>query len=133
LTLDEILCNEFRRNTMLNNQSFLVKMGAALTIIMFVGGLINSILSLMTFQSVELRKVGCGMYLLSSSITSLLTISMLTVKFWFVVLTEISLYVNLSTLRRGCVWVEPLLKVFLHMDTWLNACVAIERAVSVSK
>ena len=133
LTLDDILRNEIRRHTTLNNQSSLVKVGAALTIIMFVGGLINSILSLLTFQSVELRKVGCGMYLLSSSITSLLTVSMLTVKFWFVVLTEISESVDLSAIRRGCVCVEPLLKVFLYMDSWLNACVAVERAVSVSK
>jgi hypothetical protein len=108
-------------------------MGAALTTIMFVGGLINSILSLLTFQSGELRKVGCGMYLFSSSITSLFTISMLIVKFWFVVLTEISESVDLSAIRRGCVCVEPLLKVFLYVDSWLNACVAVERAVSVSK
>jgi hypothetical protein len=108
-------------------------MSAALTMIMFAGGLINSVLSLLTFQSIELRKVGCGIYLLSSSITSLLTISMLAVKFWFVVLTQINVSLNLSVLRRGCVSVEPLLKFFVYLDTWLNACVAVERAIHVSR
>jgi hypothetical protein len=108
-------------------------MSAALTMIMFAGGLINSVLSLLTFKSIELRKVGCGIYLLSSSVTSLLTISMLTVKFWFIVLTQINASVNLSVLRRGCVSVEPLLKFFVYLDTWLNACVAVERAIHVSK
>ena len=80
MTLDDILHNELRRNITLSNQSVLVKTSVALTMIMFVGGLINSILSLITFQNVELRKVGCGMYLLVSSITSLLSISMFTIK-----------------------------------------------------
>jgi hypothetical protein len=133
LTLDDILRNEIQRNMTLTSQSFLVKMSAALTVIMFAGGLINSIFSLLTFQSIELRKVGCGMYLLSSSITSLLTISMMIVKFWFVVLIQSNLSVNLSVFRHGCMLIEPLLKVFIYLDTWLNACVAVERAVHVSK
>ncbi|CAF1193465.1 unnamed protein product [Adineta steineri] len=133
LTLDDILRNEIRRNTTINNQSFLIKISIALTIIIFVGGLINSILSLITFQNLELRKVGCGIYLLSSSITSLLTISMLTIKFWFVILTQINLSVNKSILQIGCISIESLLKVFVYADTWLNACVAVERAVNVSQ
>ena len=133
LTLDDILRNEIQRNTTLGSQSFLVKMSAALTVIMFAGGLTNSIFSFLTFQNIELRKVGCGMYLLSSSITSLLTISMMVVKFWFVVLIQINESVNLSVFRRGCILIEPLLKVFIYLDTWLSACVAVERAVHVSK
>lgn len=133
MTLDDILRHAIQQDITLNNQPFLVKIGAALTIIMFVGGLINSVLSLITFQNVESRKVGCGMYLLSSSITSFLTISMLTIKFWFVVRTHINTSVSRSVLRFGCKSLEPVLKVFLYLDTWLNACVAVERAVHVSK
>lgn len=108
-------------------------MGAALTMTMFTGGLINSLLSLLTFSNADLRKVGCGIYLLSSSITSLLTISLLTVKFWFVVLGQMLASVSLSVFSGGCKSIEPLLKLFLYVDTWFNACVALERAVSVSK
>jgi hypothetical protein len=128
-TLDDILREEIQVNVTLKNQSFLVKMSAVLTTAMFLGGLINSVLSLLTFQNKELRRVGCGMYLFASSITSLLTISMLTVKYWFVVLTQINTFVPLG----GCIIIEPLLKLFVYLDAWLNACVAVERTVAVSK
>ena len=100
---------------------------------MFVAGLINSILSLITFQNKECRQVGCGMYLLASSVTSFLAISMFTIKFWFVVLSQINISTSLSVLRGGCASIEVILKIFLYLDGWFNACVAIERAMYVSK
>ncbi|CAF3958010.1 unnamed protein product [Adineta steineri] len=133
LTLDDILRDELKPNTVLNNQSFSIKLSAGLTIIMFVTGLINSILSFITFQNKDSQQVGCGMYLLVSSITSLLAISMFIIKFWFVVLTHINVFTSLSVLRGGCASIEPLLKLFLYLDGWLNACVAVERAVLIFK
>ena len=133
LTLDDILRDEIQKNMTLDNQSFTVKMSIALTMIMFVAGLINSILSFMTFQREDLRKVGCGIYHLASSITSLLTIAMFTVKFWFVVLTQINVSaISHSVHRGGCVSIDPVLKLFVYLDAWLNACIAVERAVKVS-
>ncbi|CAF0727323.1 unnamed protein product [Adineta steineri] len=131
ITLDDILRYEVKRNMTLKNQSSLVKMSVGLTMIMFLLGLTNSILSLLTFQNESLRKVGCGIYLLASSVTSLLTISMFTINFWFVLLTQMNASINLSIGRGGCISIEPLLKLFLYFDTWLNACVAIERALHV--
>jgi hypothetical protein len=110
-----------------------VKISAALTMILFVAGLIKSILSFLTFKNEDLRTVGCGIYLLASLITSLLTISIFTVKFWFVILTQINLSINLSVVEGGCKSIEPLLKLFVYFDSWLNACVAIERAINVFK
>ncbi|CAF3947851.1 unnamed protein product [Adineta steineri] len=133
LTLDDILRDELQSNTVLNNQSFSIKLSAGLTIIMFIAGLINSILSFITFQHKDSQQVGCGMYLLASSITSLLTISMFIIKFWFVVLTHINVPTSLSVLRGGCASIELILKLFLYLDGWLNACVAIERAVLLFK
>ncbi|CAF0825500.1 unnamed protein product [Adineta steineri] len=133
LTLDDILRDELQPNTVLNNQSFSIKLSAGLTIIMFVAGLINSILSFITFQSKDAQQVGCGMYLLASSITSLLAISMFIIKFWFVVLTHINVSTSLSVLRGGCASIEPILKLFLYSDDWLNACVAVERAALIFK
>lgn len=133
LTLDDILHDEIQSNTILSNQSFMVKIGVVLTMIMFVGGLISGVLSWITFQSKSLQKAGCVMYLLASSITSLLTISMFTVKFWFVVLTQMNISSSLIILRGGCKSIEPLLKFFVYLDAWLNACVAVERTVNVSK
>ncbi|CAF1457981.1 unnamed protein product, partial [Adineta steineri] len=133
LTLDDILRDELQPNTLLKNQSFSIKFSAGLTIIMFIAGLINSVLSFTTFQHKDSQQVGCGMYLLTSSITSLLAISMFIIKFWFVVLTHINVSTSLSVLRGGCASIEPILKLFLYLDGWLNACVAIERAVLLFK
>ncbi|CAF0797016.1 unnamed protein product [Adineta steineri] len=131
ITLDDILRYEINQNMTLKNQSLLVKISVALTMIMLIMGLINSILSLLTFQNADLRKVGCGIYLLASSITSLLTISMFTINFSFILLNQMNSSIDLSTRRGGCISIEPLLKLFLYFDTWLNACVAIERAINV--
>ncbi|CAF4009984.1 unnamed protein product, partial [Adineta steineri] len=133
LTLDDILRDELQPNKVLNNQSFSIKLSAGLTIIMFVAGLINSILSFITFQTKDSQQVGCGMYLLASSITSLLAISMFIIKFWFVVLTRINVSTSLTVLRGGCASIEPILKLFLYLDGWLNACVAVERAILIFK
>ncbi|CAF4245336.1 unnamed protein product, partial [Adineta steineri] len=131
ITLDDILRYEIKRNMTLKNQPLLVKMSVVLANVMFLMGLINGILSLLTFQNANLRKVGCGIYLLASSITSLLTIFMFTIKFWFVLLIQMNSSINISIRRGGCISIEPLLKLFLYFDTWLNACVAIERAIHV--
>lgn len=108
-------------------------MSATLTIIMFIGGLINGVLSCITFQNRELREMGCGVYLLASSITSLITLSMFTVKFWFLVLTHMDVSMNIFVMSGGCKSIESIMKVFLYLDNWLNACVAIERAINVSR
>ena len=133
LTLDDILRYELRPNVLLTNQSAVIKWSAALTIIIFVGGLINSILSLLTFSTKTSREIGCGIYLIASSITSLLTVSTLTMKFWFFVLTQMNSSVSWSILRGSCISLEFILKACLYMDNWFNACVAIERAINVYK
>ena len=119
---------------MLHDQSWLVKFSAAATVVMFITGLINSILSFLTFHSKESRQVGCGVYLLASSVTSLLTICMFTVKYCFFVLTEShAVEFSSSALQVGCKIIEPLLKLFLYVDNWFNACVATERFVHIMK
>ncbi|CAF4955098.1 unnamed protein product, partial [Rotaria sp. Silwood1] len=79
------------------------------------------------------RKVGSGMYLHLSSIVSGLAVSMLTIKFWFMVFTHIDQSINRHVLHGGCVFLEIALKLFLHMSNWLNACVALERMAAVFK
>ena len=133
LAINDILRNQVQQNASFGKQSSLIKVAAAITMIMFSIGFINGIFSLMTFKNKELRKIGCGIYLLASSITSLLTITMFTIKFWFVVLTQLYSTVNSNVLRFDCVFIGPALKLCSYFDGWLNACVAIERTVNVSK
>ncbi|CAF1646253.1 unnamed protein product, partial [Adineta ricciae] len=133
LTLDDILYEELRKDSPLSQQIVSIKVSAGLVTLMFVAGLINSFLSFITFQNKEAQQVGCGLYLLASSVTSFLTISMFFVKFWFVVLTQIDDSTNILIHQSGCKSIEPILKFFLYFDGWLNACVAIERAFHVYK
>jgi hypothetical protein len=132
-TLDEILGYEFKRNTLLSKQPIAVKVSAVVTMLLFGIGIINSILSIITFSRKKSQEVGCGIYLFGSSITSLITIILFTLKFWLLFFSSQTYYGQLDQqiiFRENC-YIEPLLKIFLYLDNWLNACVAIERAISV--
>jgi hypothetical protein len=133
LTLDDILRYEIHPNVTLSQQRISVKISALITMFMFLLGSINGICSCLTFKRKKSKQVGCGLYLFASSITSIVTISIFTLKFWFLVLSQMNIITNSTILRIGCISIEPLLKVFLYTDTWFNACVAIERAIAVFK
>ncbi|CAF0916298.1 unnamed protein product [Adineta ricciae] len=133
LTLDDILRLEVKRNMTIHDQPLTIKISSALTIIILVACVMSSACSILTFQSESSRQVGCGLYLLVSSVTSLLSVTVFTVKFWFVVVTQMDTSIHLSVRQGGCKSIETLLKLFFYWDTWLNACVATERAISVYK
>jgi hypothetical protein len=96
-------------------------------------GSVNSILSLMTFHTKKSRDVGCGLYLFTSSIVSLITISMLTMKFWILLLLQMGSIKNRLFIEMQCISIDFLLRVLVSGGDWLNACIAIERAITVSK
>ena len=130
-TLDEILGYEFRRNQPLIKQPIRVTFAAVLTIVIFFIGMINSILAIITFSRSKARGVGCGKYLLASSVTSLLTMVTLVFKFCFLFYSYQD-HKHLKNIEIGnCFGIEILLKVFLYLDNWLNACIALERTISV--
>ena len=131
ITLDDILRDNIQPNITFARQSSIIRTTAALTSIMLALGLADSALSFVTFHSQEARKVGCGTYLLASSIVSLFIICIFTAKFWFLITTQMNASISRTVLRGGCVTIDPLLKLFLYMDSWLSACVAVERAVTV--
>jgi hypothetical protein len=106
-------------------------MGVTATIFLFIIGFINSILSIITFLRQQSQEVGCGIYLLASSITSLLTMILLTLKFFFLFFSHQDFDGQQNVLKGNCFGIEPLLKRFLYLDNWLNACVAIERTITV--
>ncbi|CAF5164275.1 unnamed protein product, partial [Rotaria magnacalcarata] len=87
-TLDEILGYEFKNKIPISRQPTTVQVSAIVTMVIFTIGIINCILSIMTFSRKSTRKVGCGLYLLASSITSLLTMVLFTLKFWFLFLSH---------------------------------------------
>jgi hypothetical protein len=133
LSLDAILGYHILPEINLNHQPLIIKISLALTIIFIMTGLINGILSMLAFKNKSVREVGCGLYLLGSSITTLLTIVMFGLKFWILVLAQMTVISNKSFLSFQCHSIDFLLRVCLCMDQWLNACVAVERAFTAIK
>ncbi|CAF1192108.1 unnamed protein product [Adineta ricciae] len=130
-TLDEILGYEFVAMRSLTSQSVSIKLSAAITMVIFVVGIINVILALMTFSQPKIREVGCGLYLLASSITSLSTVIFFTLKFWLLHFSYQNVFNAGIILTINCRFVEVMLKLSLFIDNWLNACIAMEKTNSV--
>jgi hypothetical protein len=133
LSLDVLLGYQVHPQITLRQQPKAVQVGMAITMIIFVLGLINGTLSIMTFQSTKSREVGCGLYLLFSSIISILTTIIFTFKFWLVVLSQNGTITNRAYLAFSCIIVDMLLQVFISCSEWLNAAVIVERAFTVIK
>ncbi|CAF1020881.1 unnamed protein product, partial [Didymodactylos carnosus] len=132
LSLDAIIGYHIQRYTKINHQPFIVKLSIVITTIMLTFGIISNLLSILTFKQKKTRDVGCGIYLLSSSIISLLIICMFVLKFWGLLLTQMMLFTNQTYLHVDCILTEFLLKFLLPTDDWLNASVAIERVATVT-
>jgi hypothetical protein len=133
LSLDAILGYHILQDVNFNHQPFIIKISLTLTIIFMVAGLIDSILSIMTFKNKVVCEVGCGLYLLSSSITTLLTMIMFGLKFLILLLAQMTIISNRSFLSVQCHSIDFLLRFGLYMDQYLNACVAIERVYTIIK
>jgi len=95
-SLDSILGYHIKPNVSINKQPFIVKFTIGITLIMLIAGLISGSLSLATFLSSKTREVGCGYYLLLSSISSICMIILLTIKVCYLILSQMSLIPNRS-------------------------------------
>ncbi|CAF3921450.1 unnamed protein product [Rotaria sp. Silwood2] len=133
LSLDGILGYRILPHINIIQQPPIVQMSMVLTMIMTITGLINGILSVITFKNKESRHIGCGFYLLGSSITTLFTMTMFALKFWILIVAQISYNMNRSFLYFQCISIDFLLRIGLNMDQWLNACVAVERVITTKK
>ncbi|CAF4303137.1 unnamed protein product [Rotaria sp. Silwood2] len=133
LSLDVILGNQIRLNTVIHNQPTVVKVVIVFTVLTLVFSLLNSFFSLSTFKMKKTRDVGCGYYLFIISITSIITVCLLTIKVAFLLATQIGSLTNRSFLYTQCVSVDFFLRVALSTGDWLSACIGIERATSISK
>ena len=129
LSLDAIIGYHIQPKIDFLNQSVVVKISFTLTMIILVGGLMDGILCLMTFKNKSVHEVGCGLYLFSLSITSLLTMLMFGLKYFVVLLSQMNMISNRSLLNVQCLSLDWILRVCVCIDQWLNACVAIERTM----
>jgi len=131
LSLDAILSYHIIPTKNFSRQPIIIKISLILTIIFMLAGLINGILSLMTFKNKSVCTVGCGLYLLSSSITTMIITILFTLKFIVFILTQMTILTDMLFIRIQCYSLEFLIRVCLYLDQWFNACVATERAITI--
>ncbi|CAF1063083.1 unnamed protein product [Adineta steineri] len=133
LSLDDILGYQIQPHITITHQPFAIQFSIILTMIITIIGLINSILSFMTFNNKEICQIGCGIYLLTVSIITLFTMILFALKFWILLIAQMMYITSDSFLKIQCISIDFLLRIGINMDRWLSACVAIERVISVIK
>lgn len=133
LSLDVILGYQIRPHLSINRQSIVVKVSIILTTFMFLIGLANGFLSIITFHSKNLCQTGCGLYLFASSIVSLICSFVFILKFWFLLLSQISWSKYRPFILLNCILMDFILQSLLTIENWLSACVAIERVFILGK
>jgi hypothetical protein len=133
LSLDAILGSYIQSHANIQYQPVIVQISVTLSVLMTVMGLINGIFSIITFMNKEPRKTGCGLYLVGSSITTLFITVLFCIKFWILLAAQMKYMTNRSFLHFQCKSIDFILRIGLNMDQWLNACVAVERAMIVIK
>jgi hypothetical protein len=132
LSLDSIIGYHIQPYVSFVKQSFIIKLGMGITIVMFVAGTISNLLSIMTFLQKKILEVGCGIYLLSSSILSVLTMIIFGYKFLSLLAIQMALITNERFLYVNCKMIDFLLRFLPTITEWLNACVAMERILNIT-
>jgi hypothetical protein len=70
---------------------------------MTLAGLLNGILSIITFNNELIRKTGCGLYLLTSAILTTVTMIIFALKFLILILAQTTYITNRSFLHFQCI------------------------------
>ncbi|CAF1355312.1 unnamed protein product [Adineta steineri] len=133
LSLDDILGYQIQPHITITHQPFVIQFSIVLTMIITIIGLINSILSFITFNDKEICQIGCGIYLLTISVITLFTMILFVLKFWILLIAQMTYITNDLFLKIQCISIDFLLRIGINMDRWLSTCVAIERVISVIK
>lgn len=131
LSLDIILDYHIHANIPFSQQPAIVQVSITIVTLMFVIGLTSGVLSILTFRSKNSQKVGCGIYLLTSAIVSIVVVIILSWRMISLILAQTKLITERTFLSMNCVITDFLLHIFLYVSDWLSACVAIERAIAI--
>ncbi|CAF4087988.1 unnamed protein product [Adineta steineri] len=126
-------CFQDNPNRSFSQQPMIIKISIGIITFMFILGLINGIMSILTFHRKKTRDVGCGYYLFISSWISICLIIILLIKFWQLLLSQMTILTNRSFINFNCILLDVSIKVFIAFNDWLDTCVCIERAITVSK
>jgi hypothetical protein len=72
----------------------IVKVSVVIILLLFIFGLINGIFSVLTFGTKKVRKIGCGHYLLASSIIPLFLVIISVIQFCYLIFSQIEIITN---------------------------------------
>ncbi|CAF1313354.1 unnamed protein product [Adineta ricciae] len=133
LSLDAILGYHIQPNTNVFDQPRIVIFSLIIAIIIDIVGIVNGILSVVTFKNKESDKVGCDLYLIGSSVATLCVIIIFILKFNILLISQFQLITNELVLKIQCYSLDFLLNVSINMHQYLNACVAYDRSYTVMK
>ena len=130
VSLDAILGYEILPKKSLFEQTTSIQISTIIILIFFLFGFLSNLMSLITFHyRGQTCMVGCGYYLLVSSVTCLLTMIFFALKFTFLLLTQMSIITNSKFLYFNCLLADVATQICLTTSNWLSACVAIERTI----
>ena len=133
LSLDIILGYHIQVKTPLSRQPFILFISLTITALFFIVGLIDALLSIWTFRVPMIQKTGCGLYLMATSITSLLAIAAFTMKMIFMIVSQMGALAQRSFLLGHCITMDFAVRVLLNVGDWLRACVCVERALTIGQ
>jgi len=133
LSLEGILGLQILPMKSLSKQPTIILTSFALILLFMLIGLANGIVSWVTFKNKSIREVGCGLYLLTLSIISIILMIVFQLKFIVLLLTQMTILQDGLFLKMQCHSLDYLIQVCLCLDQWLNACVAIERFVTTKQ
>ncbi|CAF2656454.1 unnamed protein product [Rotaria sp. Silwood2] len=102
LSLNAILGYHILPHISIIYKSKIVKISFALTIIFITAGFTNGVLALITFKNKNICEVSCGLYLLGSSITTLLVTIFFGLKFWIFLLAQMTYIYRIDFILRIC-------------------------------
>ncbi|CAF3768257.1 unnamed protein product [Rotaria sp. Silwood1] len=104
LSLDYILGYHIKPNISFTHQSSLIKVSVAITTIIFLFGIINGILSILTYRMRKTRDV---------------------------VLLQMSILTNRSFLTINCILLDGIIRILLATTDWLDGFISMERVIAV--
>ena len=133
LSIEGILGSQILPTKSLSSQPTIIRTSFASILVFMLIGLTNGIVSLITFKNKSVCEIGCGLYLLTLSIISIILMIIFQLKFVLVLLTQMTILRDGLFMKMQCHSLDYFIQVCLCLDQWLNACVAIERVVTTKR
>jgi hypothetical protein len=131
LSLDALVGTEMRTGKSLSDQSILIKLLIVILTIIVMIGFVGNTLCVMTFMRKKTRENGCGWYLLLISFVNQGALVLLSLRFVYLLSTQMVVSENRNRSLILCQCLEYGLTFLPSYSEWLSVCVSVERTLTV--